>query len=84
MLTYNISKINLATYMSAADMRFTIALFTWDPPPEVDSNPDGPGDPDSNLDRLHLHGAESGNGSRKVVSCKRGYCLHDCVFSFKK
>ena len=37
-------------------------------------NAGGPGDLDRNLDQLHLHGAESGNGSRKVVSCKRGLC----------
>ena len=49
------------------------------PQPEVDSNPDsgprnagGPGDPDHDLDRLHLHGADSRTGSRKVVPCKRG------------
>ena len=41
-------------------------------------NAGGPGDPDRDLDRLRLHGAESGNGSRKVVSCKRdsGYRCH--------
>ena len=33
----------------------------------------GPGDLDHDLDQLHLHGAESGIGSRKVVSCKRGF-----------
>ena len=48
--------------------------------PEVDSNPDsgppnggGPGDPDRDLDQLRLHGADSRTGSRKVVSCKRGF-----------
>ena len=35
-------------------------------------NAGGPGDPDRDLDRLRLHGAESGNGSRKVVPCKWG------------
>ena len=80
-------------------LKSAIALFTRDPPPEVDSNPDsgprnispvytGPpttsglesrlrprrlGDPDHDPDRLRLHGAESGNSSRKVVLCKRGY-----------
>ena len=38
-------------------------------------NAGGPGDPDHDLDQLRLHGAESGKGSRKVVSCKRGYRL---------
>ena len=37
-------------------------------------NGGGPGDPDCDLDRLRLHGAESGFSSRKVVSCKRGLC----------
>ena len=48
----------------------------------MDSNPDsdhimhagGQGDPDRDLDRLRLHGAESRNGSRKVVLCKWGFC----------
>ena len=35
-------------------------------------NESGLGDLDRDLDRLRLHGAESGNSSRKVVSCKRG------------
>ena len=51
------------------------------PPPEVDSNPDsdhvvatgGLSYPDRNLDRLHLHRADSRTGSRKVVPCKQGY-----------
>ena len=38
-------------------------------------NGGGPGNPDRDLDRLRLHGAESGIGSRKVVLCKRGYRL---------
>ena len=33
--------------------------------------------PDRDLDRLHLHGAESGIGSSKVVPCKRGFSLKD-------
>ena len=36
-------------------------------------NGGGPGDPNRDLNRLHSHGAESRIGSRKVVSCKRGY-----------
>ena len=36
-------------------------------------NGGGLGDLDHDLDQLRLHGAESGNGSRKVVLCKRGY-----------
>ena len=31
-------------------------------------NAGGPSNPDRDLDRLRLHGAESGNGSRKVLS----------------
>ena len=38
-------------------------------------NGGGPGNPDHDLDRLRLHRAESGIGSRKVVSCKRGYSV---------
>ena len=53
-------------------------------------NGGGPGDPDRDLDRLRLHGAESGIGSRKVISCKRGLChrppgsaLHIRVYAVK-
>ena len=38
-------------------------------------NAGGLGDPDRDLDRLRLHGAESGNCSRKVVSCKWGFWI---------
>ena len=39
-------------------------------------NGGGPGDPDRDLDRLRLHRAESGIGSRKVVLCKQGLSLN--------
>ena len=39
---------------------------------ESGPNGGGPGDPDRDLDRLCLHGADSRTGSRKVVLCKRG------------
>ena len=52
-----------------------IAPSTWDPQPESGLRPRSAGGlsyPDHDLDRLHLHGADSRTGSRKVVLCKRG------------